>query len=549
MTLRFVLTLHSHLPWVLHHGRWPHGSDWLCEAALDSYLPLINALDQLDAEDVPPPITLGITPILAAQFAHPSFCAELDHYFAHRLETIAESPASLRATGDAHLLPLVDYWRNHVLGLQQTWERTGKNLLGAFARHARAGRIELISSAATHGFLPLLSRDESIRLQLLTGRAEHVRQFGDLPDGCWVPECAYRPRGFWRPLPEAFARDRDGIEAHLRYAGLRWFFVDAHLIDAGVVVDPYSGVVAARATGEPTRSPYRTYRVSNVPRTRPVDVLVRDPEATSQVWSRHGGYPGDGRYLEFHKIRYPGGLKFWAVTDANADLGAKAMYRPQAAKEAVAGHAHHFRQLLDKIAGDAAPADRAIVAPFDTELFGHWWFEGIDFLRAVYEDVDGDRVLRPLAAGRVVAESPPPAMVQMAAGSWGKDGDFSMWLNPETEWTWRRLWPLEERFWNAAPAAAGRWEARSIVEQAARELLLAQSSDWQFIISTGAAGDYATQRFVEHCDALESLLPWLEDPSRDLTPGCDLAAQLEAIDGPFVDLHAAVAAASDLAPR
>ena len=247
MTLRFVLTLHSHLPWVLHHGRWPHGSDWLCEAALDSYLPLVAMLEDLEREDVPPPITLGITPVLAAQFAHPSFNTELEAYFAHRLATIAEAPESLRSTGDAHLLPLVEYWRKHVEALRETWLRIGKDLIAAFRRHADAGRIELISSAATHGFLPLLARDESIRFQLLVGRAEHARHFGDLPRGCWVPECAYRPAGPWQPLPSAPRQlIRAGIEDHLRHAGFQWFFVDAQHVDAGATFDPYSGKVTRR---------------------------------------------------------------------------------------------------------------------------------------------------------------------------------------------------------------------------------------------------------------------------------------------------------------
>src|SRR5690606_1947946 len=186
------------------------------------------------------------------------------------------------------------------------------------------------SSAATHGFLPLLGRDESIRLQLLVGRAEHLRHFGDLPQGCWLPECAYRPAGAWSPWPGApAASHRDGIESHLRYSGFRWSTVDAHLVEAGEAWQMYTATgdggpaTPTKGTGKrpdrgdddaetvATRSPYRAYTIAPTPpRTRPVHVLVRDPEATAQVWSRHGGYPGDGHYLEFHKIRYPGGLKF-----------------------------------------------------------------------------------------------------------------------------------------------------------------------------------------------------------------------------------------------
>ncbi len=547
MKLRFVLTLHSHLPWVLHHGRWPHGTDWLCEAALDSYLPLVAMLDRLDADRISAPITLGITPVLAAQLAEPAFARELDAYLAQRLATVDEAPEALTASGDDALLPLVGFWRDHYRGLRDVWERHERDLIGAFRRHADSGRIDLISSAATHGFLPLLARDESIRLQLLAGRAEHVRHFGDVPRGCWLPECAWRPRGPWQPLPDApLQPDRAGLETHLQAAGYEWFVVDAHLLDAGPVFDPYGNELPAPAPPA-AHSPYRVWPVLRGPRARPLHALVRDPRASAQVWSRHGGYPGDGRYLEFHKLRYPGGLRFWSVTDPTADLGDKVPYRPAAARQAVSAHAHHFHELLDTIAASAGAADRVITAPFDTELFGHWWFEGMEFLDAVYRSFTADDDVRPASGDMVVAAAPPgDAVVRLGAGSWGRNGDWSMWLNPETEWTWRRLWPLEERFWNIAPAALARTDQIPVVEQAARELLLAQSSDWQFIISTGAATDYATKRFTEHCDTLERLVTGLEHPDGDGESLRRYAAACREIDGPFGDLFGAVAAAADV---
>lgn len=550
MKLRFILTLHSHLPWVLHHGRWPHGSDWLCEAAIDSYLPLIDMLSKLEAEAIPAPITLGITPVLAAQFAHPSFNAELEAYFAHRFRTLDDAPASLRQTSDADLLPLVPFWRQHLERLHATWRQIDGDLIGALRRHAQAGRIELISSAATHGFLPLLGRDESIRLQLLVGRAEHARHFGDLPQGCWVPECAYRPRGKWQPLPDApHPRVRRGIEDFLQHAGFRWFFVDSHLAEAGETWDLYGGKKTTRRTGRLRRSPYRAYQVGAPSRGRPIRVLVRDPKATEQVWSRHGGYPGDGRYLEFHKIRYPGGLKLWSVTNTTSELDAKQIYVPGAARDAVSGHARHFRSLLDSIAQTAEKGDRTIVAPFDTELFGHWWFEGVDFLAELYRNLATDSTVHASTAGAFLAEAPPATMIRMGSGSWGANGDFSKWLNPETEWTWRRLWPLEDRFWDLVPSAINRSDALPILEQAARELLLLQSSDWQFIISTGAAGDYATERFNGHAEALEGLLTALEHAGPDLSHARAQAASLERIDGLFPELIGAIAAASDVTNR
>lgn len=546
MSLGFVLTLHSHLPWVLHHGRWPHGSDWICEAALDTYLPLVGALRRLEAEGITAPITLGITPILVAQLAHTSFREELDAYFAHRFETLAEAPESLRATGDDALLDVVPWWEQHLKALQRTWTSIDGDLIGEFRRHAEGGRLELISSAATHGFLPLLGRDESIRFQLLVGRAEHQRHFGMLPHGCWVPECAYRPRGPWQPLPSAPAVPmRRGIEDHLRFAGFRWFFVDAHLAEAGEASELYGGGTSTPRRGGP-RSPYRAYQLGTPVRGRPLHVLVRDPRTTEQVWSRHGGYPGDGRYLEFHKIRYPGGLKLWSVTDTKADLAEKGPYRPDEAMVAARLHAKHFASLLEAVNQAALPGDRAIVAPFDTELFGHWWFEGVDFLEALYGELAGGARIHAISAGDMLAASPPNTTIRLGAGSWGANGDFSMWIGPATNWTWEMLWPLEARFWDAVPGALddpGLWP---VLEQAARELLLAQSSDWQFIISTGAAGDYATKRFVEHCDALAELLSVLEDPARDRQAALTRAAELAQIDGPFPDLIGAIAAASDV---
>jgi 1,4-alpha-glucan branching enzyme len=548
MSLHFVLVLHSHLPWVLHHGRWPHGSDWLSEAVLETYLPLVEALDRAEAAGRAMPVTLGVTPILAAMLAHPSCRAEVEHYFAHRRETITDAPETFAETEELHLLDAVRFWSAHLDRLEATWQRIGGDILGALRRHAEAGRLELISSAATHGFLPLLARDESIRFQLLVGRAEHLRHFGMLPTGCWAPECAYRPAGWWQPLPSVARTRRVGIEDHLRFAGFRWFVVDSHLPEAGEAWELYEGVARRRTSAAPTRSPYRAYQVGDATRGHPVHVLVRDPRTTAQVWSRHGGYPGDGRYLEFHKIRYPGGLKLWRVTDSAADLGAKLSYEPLMAEAAVRAHAQHFHALLDAVAEARATGDGAVVAPFDTELFGHWWFEGVDFLDRLYRELAHDPVVTPTSATTWLHDEPPTTSVQMGAGSWGANGDFSKWLNPETEWTWERLWPLEERFWNTVPSALARPEVATILEQAARELLLAQGSDWQFIVSTGAAGDYATTRFVGHCEALESLLPALEQPGLDPHPYRDRAEALRQLDDPFPDLLGALTAASDLPP-
>ena len=548
----FIFTLHSHLPYVLHHGRWPHGSDWICEAALDTYLPMLEVLRNLSAETVPAPVTIGFTPVLANQLLSPVFVSEMETFFEQRIKACDEAPASLATTGDSHLLPLVGFWRERLTRLRDLFHNIGQDLIAAFRALETAGRVEIISSAATHGYLPLLARDESIRLQLAVGVSEHRRIFGRSPKGCWLPECAYRPRGPWEPWPTAPRTGvRRGIEEHLADAGYQFFFVDAHLAAAGRPLglsgDPAGDPIVhtPARTGlpvEPLRSPYRAYRVAH----GTVAAYVRDPRASMQVWSRFEGYPGDEWYMEFHKMRWPGGLKLWRVTGPGVDLGQKQPYNPEAASSRARDHANHFADLLSGIAAEQSQnREGVVVAPFDTELFGHWWFEGPTFLGHVYRALAGKRdAIQPATGSQHLAAHPPRAAIRLPWGSWGANGDSSMWLSEQTAWTWERLWPLEQAFWDVAPAALASPAARPILAQAARELLLAQSSDWQFIISTGAAADYAEKRIREHCEDTEKLIAALS-PGREgeLESAQRLASELYERDAVFPNVLPAIAAA------
>ncbi|HEV8305701.1 MAG TPA: 1,4-alpha-glucan branching protein domain-containing protein [Gemmatimonadales bacterium] len=527
----FVLALHSHLPYVLHHGRWPHGSDWLCEATLDTYLPLLEQLEQLRAEGTPAPVTIGFTPVLANQLASPDFVREMDAFFAQRLAMCDQAPASLAETGDGALVGLVAFWKERLTRLQALFRSEGGDLVRAFRRLEEQGRLEIIGSAATHGYLPLLGRTESIRLQLAVGKAEHRRLFGVAPRGCWVPECAYRP----------------GIEQHLAEAGFSYFFTDSHLAHAGTPLRAYGDGPHPPAEwhGKATKSPYQAYRVSRRAGPGSVAALVRDPRSSMQIWSRHQGYPGDEWYLEFHKIRWPGGLKLWRVSGANVDLGGKRPYEPPRAFERAGNHASHFAHLLDGLP-EGKPKDRdgVIVAPFDTELFGHWWFEGPDFLAATYRELrHHPKRVTPVTASQHLEAHPPRAALQLAEGSWGANGDHSMWMNDRTAWTWKRLRPLEDAFWKVAAAALKQPAARPVLAQAARELLLAQSSDWQFIISTGAVVDYAERRFTLHCDDAERLTAALAAGGAALEGATRLAEELERRDNLFPTVLAQVAEA------
>jgi 1,4-alpha-glucan branching enzyme len=551
----FVFMLHSHLPYVLNHGRWPHGSDWISEAAVDTYLPLLEVLLGLQRDGVAAPVTMGFTPVLANQLANPLFAAELEAFLAQRLEACDAAEAELPAAGDAHLIPLVRYWRDRLTRLRELFRRAGGDLVAAFRSLESGGSIEIVGSAATHGFLPLLARDESIRFQLAVGVAEHRRLFGRAPAGCWLPECAYRPRGPWNPWPTAPpAGVRRGIEEHLADAGFRFFFVDAHLAAAGrplgIYGDPLSGPresVERLATSElALRSPYRAYRVSHTRGSPGVVAYVRDPRASMQVWSRQEGYPGEARYLEFHKIRWPGGLKLWRVTGGDVDLGGKDPYDPGQALDAAASHARHFSELLRQISATRSPGpDGVIAAPFDTELFGHWWFEGPDFLGQVYRELGNQREVRPATGSRHLHDYPARAAIRLPTGTWGANGDYTMWLSDLVAWTWERLWPLEARFWDLAPEALADPAAQGVLASAARQMLLAQASDWQFIISTGHVTDYAVRRFVGHCSDAERLLGAVDGRGNvSLESARHLAAELDQRDQVFPELLPAISAAA-----
>jgi 1,4-alpha-glucan branching enzyme len=547
-----VVMLHSHLPYVLNHGRWPHGSDWICEAAIDTYLPLVEKFRALDALNIAAPVTIGFTPILANQLEHPTFVTELEAYFDQRLGFCDEAPASLESTGDTHLLPLVEFWRSRLVRLRLLFHEIGRDIPREFRRLQEAGRVEITSSAATHGFLPLLRRDESIRLQLALGAAEHQRIFGHRAEGCWVPECAYRPPGPWSTGPGEPEVERKGIEEHVAWAGFRYFFVDSHMARAGSPLGIYGEVFA----GEPRRfvdgeidgrfvashTPYEAYRVTDETAPREVAALVRDPRSSMQVWSRHGGYPGAAPYLEFHKIRWPGGLRLWRVSEPGTDLGEKAPYAPDDARRQATWHAGHFARLLSEVANaqgaKGAEGGNVIVAPFDAELFGHWWFEGPDFLGDLYAQLPEYGQLRATTATTHLDAHAALSGLRLATGSWGANGDFSMWNGPLVQWTWPVIHEVEDRFWSLAPRALANPALHDVLAQAARSMLLLQSSDWQFIISTGEVEDYAIRRFNEHAGDCARLLNSLEEAlsGNDSGEGHRIATELQRRDDVFREI-------------
>ncbi|HXH82318.1 MAG TPA: 1,4-alpha-glucan branching protein domain-containing protein [Candidatus Tectomicrobia bacterium] len=510
MSYPFSLVLHTHLPMVVNHGRWPHGSDWLNEAAFECYLPLLETAHRLVADGISPKWTINLSPVLTEQLASPEFQKELAFYYENVRRACADSREHFTRQHEPHIVALTHFWEEFYERMWELHRRIGGDIPGTFAELQRGGHIEVITCAATHGYLPLLSRDESIHLQLQVAVETHRRHFGRAPRGIWLPECAYRPRYEWTPpagREQATRRMRPGIEEMLAAHDLAYFIVDAHLVAAGEPIFLYRDFLPGRAEPRETpapipvaerRSPYATYRVASRGGSGSAVAFIRDPRSTLQVWSRDHGYPGEFSYLEFHKKHFPGGLRFWRITDASGDLGRKAVYDPKTAQEKVGLQASHFVGLVRETLEQADGERGVVCAPYDAELFGHWWFEGPLWLEHVAREMTRQGI-RPMTLGEALEASPPAATLSLPEGSWGEGGDHRVWLNRDTEWTWDRIYSAEHEWVeHLRRGLDDHPDVRRVVTQATRELLLLQSSDWQFLITTGTARDYAERRVAEH---------------------------------------------------
>jgi 1,4-alpha-glucan branching enzyme len=551
----FALVLHTHLPMVVNHGRWPHGSDWLNEAAFECYLPLLEVAHHLVADGFSPKWTINISPVLAEQLASAEFQKELAFYYDNVRRACVESRVHFTREGHDDIVALTYFWEEFYERMWELHRRIGGDIPGTFAELQRSGHIEIITCAATHGYLPLLSRDESIRMQLRTAVETHRRHFGVAPRGIWLPECAYRPRYEWTPPAGQHRNERrlrPGVEELLAEYNLEYFIADAHLVAAAAPVFLYRDYVPRKtqldalmpeASRNAPLSPYSPYRVASRGGTGSAVAFFRDPKTTLQVWSREHGYPGDYAYLEFHKKHFPGGLRFWRITESSGDLGKKLVYDPALAAEKVRSQARHFAELVGDTLRHASAAGPAVVcSPYDAELFGHWWFEGPQWLEAVSREMARAGVLR-ATLGEALDLVPPTRTVALPEGSWGEGGDHRVWLNRETEWTWDRVYSAEAEWTEhlmRLPGAGG--DLQRVLAQATRELLLLEASDWQFLITTQAARDYAERRVAEHYaefKRLSEMARSLEEGHALSPEAADMLRRLEREDFVFPSLDPA----------
>ncbi|MCY3935247.1 MAG: DUF1957 domain-containing protein [Chloroflexi bacterium] len=552
----FQFVLHSHIPYARKAGKWPHGEEWLHEAASETYIPLLKKLYKLRAEGVPFRIAIGITPILAEQLADTDVQEHFVTFLDQRIAA-SEYDIQLHHEGDGadpHLHYLASWYRDWYTGIREAFlGQFERNLLAAFRQLEDEGYVELLTSAATHAYLPLLAQDASIRLQLQTALNGHQRHFGKKPRGIWLPECAYRPAYYEGD------RLRPGMEHFISEASFDFTFSETHAITggrpvgiaAGDVLGPYGEVVRRYAVPieeyRPVRpvTTFEPYRIINSESSdqshenalTEICVFGRNDRTGIQVWGADWGYPGDFDYREFHKRAGSSGLQYWRVTNSDADLSHKEHYQPEWAAMKCQLHADHFIDLvvatLQEYHATHDSAHGIISSNYDTELFGHWWFEGVDWLGKVLRGLAEHDEVDLTTPSQYLCQHPVSQGIRLPESSWGAGGRDFTWNNGDNRWMWRPIHELEERLIGAAAKIDPEQPDEDFVmKQAARELLLTQSSDWPFLVSTGQARSYAIQRFSQHAERCNRLLNGLEKGKPDRA----LAEEYWELDKVFPDI-------------
>lgn len=527
-----AIVLHAHLPYVRHpeHDNFLEEL-WFYEAMAESYIPLLAMLSRLEDDGVGYKLLLSLSPTLASMMEDRLL---QDRFARHlgRIIRLADREEARSTDGVRRRLARFhgDFYRDALFWFEEKCQRRTAR---AFADLARLGNLEIITCGATHGFLPTLRQNPaSVRAQFLAARACHKSIFGAESDGVWLPECAYYP----------------GVERFMAEAGFAYSFLDSHGVE-NADVNPARGLYAPVATREG------------------VAFFGRDRETGRQVWSAEQGYPGDPLYREFYRdlgfelpeadleeflidgrIRVNTGLKFSRITSRRKRE--KEAYDPNAAREQAARHAEHFlanrARQVERLLPGLKGRPPLIAALYDAELFGHWWFEGPRFLdyvlRKIHYDQDTVKCLTPSGYLRMF---PDNQLAKPAGSSWGGDGTYEFWVNADNQDIIPGLQQAADRMSEAArlysEADRGRaepgalaWETEA-ARQMLRELMLAQASDWPFIMRTGTSPGYARSRVDSHLRRFWAISQMLDTGRADETilsairtadnifPECDLS--------------------------
>ena len=539
----FSLILHAHLPFV-RHPEYPEflEEDWLYEAITEVYLPLIFTFQSQHEAGIRPRLTMNVSPPLCEMLAD----RLLQERYTRHLENLIELAEKEVDRTRSEALEFYDAAAMYAVNLRSSlalWnDRYGRNLVNAFRELQEEGVLEIITCGATHGFLPLISTEESRRAQIVVAVENYRKHFGRQPRGIWLPECAYEP----------------GVEVLLKDAGIEYFIGDTHSILYG---DP--------------RPRYGVHAPVMCPDA--VAVFARDVETSRQVWSAEVGYPGSPVYREFYRdigwdlpldyllphlhsdgTRRHLGLKYYRISGRDVPQNQKQPYIPALARDKAAENSAHFigeriRQAY-KLRETFEGHPPLVVSPYDAELFGHWWYEGPQFLDFFFRQLHFDQSdIEAITPGDFLDSGLPIQVQRPSASSWGENGYYKVWLNDKNSWIYpyqhdaeRRMTQLANEF--AGPKSKvqspklrgedlGSWTldvglATRVLNQMARELLLAESSDWAFQIYQGTTVQYSSNRFKAHIQRFDLLAKMSETGEIDE----ELLAEIERRDNIFPEI-------------
>jgi 1,4-alpha-glucan branching enzyme len=512
MKAKLSLLLHFHIPYVRKRGVWPYGEEWVHEAILDCYLPLLVALCEVEKKGIKNTLVCSVTPILAEQLCDSHIKEKFLQYINHRIELTSLDERDFQMRGWHELKNLACAYLESLMILKSYWLSIDGNIIGELVKLASKHVIEIGTSSATHGILPLLDT-KSIDRQLEIGLESATRLFGFKPFSFWMPECAYKP----------------GLEKQLQNHGIGCVFMDSVAVTGRFETPGFSNNFSETVTIEPKQEKTlgTTYKPYLLGSSR-VNFMARNFYLSKQVWSAKEGYPGDSRYREFHKRYERSGNRYWKVTSLDTNLGNKEIYDIHSAQSIANDHARHFIHKIWETANSQIDGDLVFLS-FDAELFGHWWHEGIDWLRNVILEAGESENVELVTPKDYLVKNPPKSSVRPPVCTWGNKSDLSTWLDPETDNMWNDLAEMADKF----NYEVGNFKNTQLHTQLLRELLLAQSSDWEFLVTTKQAKSYGLERFKTHKDAFYQLLEMSKS-------GIDIEklGTLQDTDNPFKFLEA-----------
>jgi 1,4-alpha-glucan branching enzyme len=516
-----ALVLHAHLPFVRHpESDYVLEEEWLFEAITETYIPLLQIFEGFRRDGIDFKITMSMTPPLVSMLRDPLLQERYDKHLT-QLEELIHKEID-RHIHNGHLRYLAEFYATEFNKVRETWEHYQHDLVSAFKQFLDSNNLEIITCGATHGYFPLMKMyPQAVWAQLQVACEHYEETFGRPPSGIWLPECAYY----------------DGLERMVADVGLRYFLTDGH------------GILYARP-----RPRFGTY--APIFTESGVAVFGRDHESSQQVWSSEVGYPGAPEYREFYRDlgwdadyeyikpyvmpngqRKNTGIKYHKITGRGLGLSDKAEYDPYWAKEKAAEHAGNFmynrEQQVQHLYG-IMQRPPIVVSPYDAELFGHWWYEGPWFIDYLFRKTWFDQsTYEMIHLADYLKKHPTQQVCRPAQSSWGFRGFHEYWLNETNAWIYPHLHKAAERMIDLSRReAADELETRAL-NQAARELLLAQSSDWAFIMRTGTMVPYAVRRTRSHLMRFNKL--WEDILQAKIDSGW--LQKVEAIDNIFPNIN------------